>query len=94
MVQGNMADVATLSEIKANLAHLLDKLTLQQTSACKMCGRRLWFIVEPKTGVVMPITDEAANHNRDCPGAERYRQEQLAQRGVQSSLFSTNKEAF
>lgn len=92
MVQGDMA--ASPSEIKANIAHLLDKLTVQESSACKMCGRPLWYIADPKTGVVTPITDEADNHNFACPGAERYRGERLAQRGVQSSLFATNKEAF
>ena len=81
--------------LQSNIVALLNKLTVGEARPCKMCDRKIWFISDPKTSVVTPYTDQALNHNIDCPGAERYRQqrERNANRGLQPKLFATNPEA-
>lgn len=52
---------------RMQVAATLD-LVAESSRACRLCGRRVWFVRRPSEALVA-LTDDCAEHIRDCPGA-------------------------
>lgn len=65
-------DNPTTDDLRDNIRHLLD-IVAAEKRPCSRCGRPIWFVVNPKSGKRMPITETALNHFADCPNAAQFK---------------------